>query len=152
MGKPLVTARMEGQKEFGDRLGALKKKIRRKLVKKSVTAGTKVFVRAAKARAPRRTKLLWKSIGSRQQTYRDSGVVVGIVGPRTGFGREVEVKIKNAKGTRVVRRVKRYQDPVRYGPITETRSPWMLPAFVSSKDEAQTSAVEVLRAGIEAEA
>lgn len=150
MSKALVTVKMDGVKEFGERLDALEKKIRRKLTKKAVTAGTRVFMRAAKTKAPKRSGLLKKSVGSRVQVYRNSGVVVGIAGPRTGFGKEVEIKIKNAKGTRVVRRVKRYQDPVRYGPITESRNPWMLPAFVSSKDEAQGKAVDVLREGIEA--
>src|SRR5437762_3000389 len=51
--------------------------------------------------------LLRKSLGRKQKTYRGSGVVVGVVGARRGFAKQVGGKIV---------------DPVRYGPIVESRT------------------------------
>lgn len=67
------------------RLNELSAKHAKKAIKKGIDAATKFVAADAKARVPRRTGLLKKSIGRRVQSYRGGTVVSGLVGPRRGF-------------------------------------------------------------------
>lgn len=75
--------------------------------------------------APRDSKLLSKSIGSKVKTYsrgNNVGVVVGIVGPRVGFAQVVPRTMWLVKGTgkKLFRRTKMVKsDPVHYAHLVD---------------------------------
>lgn len=148
MGKPLITAVARGPREVSETLGRFKKAIRNRMMRRAMAKGIRPLAWKIKEKAPQQTRTLYRSIGTKAVTYRQSGIHVAMAGPRMGFGREVDVKVRNAKG-RTVRTFKQYRDPVRYGPIVEKRQPFMLPAFVEGKGEAENLVVASLRADIE---
>jgi HK97 gp10 family phage protein len=74
-----------GGKECLAALNALDKKIRKKIVRKGVAAGAKVFVKAAKADAPRDSNALSQSMTSRIKLYDKR--MVAIIGPRRGVSK-----------------------------------------------------------------
>jgi HK97 gp10 family phage protein len=86
-----VKAELTGIKDLVGTLARLKKAVRNKLLRGAVGDGSKILLQAVKAKAPRESGLMRKSLGRRLKVYRNSGTVVGIVGPRTGFKREVSV-------------------------------------------------------------
>ena len=128
-----LKGRMEGGKAINKNLALLKKAIQRRVLRKAVTAASKPVLAAAKAKAPRETDLLLKSLGRKTKTYRSSGVAVAIVGPREGFGREVEVNGEV-----------QIQDPIFYAHLVElgtfrtSAQPFMRPAFESTKEQAKS--------------
>ena len=83
-----VTAKIDGMEGLLNRLRAMKQGARNKILKPAVTAGAKVILTAAKANLRAHnlqgTGLLLRSLGTKVKVMR-SGVVVGIVGPRTGY-------------------------------------------------------------------
>lgn len=76
------------------RLAEFGRTIRNRVLRKAVNAGTKPVYDAAKASAPVSSGTLKKAQGRTVKTYKDSGVVVGIVGTRTRptFRRQVTLK------------------------------------------------------------
>lgn len=67
------------------RIDAIDRRAGTKAVKAGINEITKAVLRDAKEMTPVRTGQLRKSLGRRIKVYRNSRVVVGIVGPRTGF-------------------------------------------------------------------
>lgn len=107
----LSKTKIEGMDKILKKLSMLKKSAATKVMRKGIAAGTKVVLSGAKARLPTKTKylgkrsgLLRKSLGRKTKTYRQNGVVVGVVGPRKGFAKVID-------GKRV--------DPVKYAHLVE---------------------------------
>lgn len=94
-------------------LEGLKKALRNRILKRAIGAGTKLILREAKARAPRETGLLRKSLGRKVKVYRNSGTVVGIVGPRAGF----KETVTRSRGRWLPGPV--VSDPIRYAHLVE---------------------------------
>jgi HK97 gp10 family phage protein len=90
--------------ELADKLAQMDRKAARVALKKGVNEATKIVLWDAKARTPRRSGQLRKSLGRLVKTYRGGAIVAGIVGPRKGF--------------RVQWRGK-YIDPVKYAHLVE---------------------------------
>lgn len=77
-----MKAQVTGLNEIQSRLAEIGQTAASKVMRPAVTAGAKLVNKTAKRTVARNTKLLQKSIGQKVKTYRQSGVVVGIVGPR----------------------------------------------------------------------
>ena len=67
----------------------IKRNVRTRILRRAVSKAARLILKDAKARVATRTGLLKKSLGIKVKTYRQSGVVVAIIGPRTGFKRHV---------------------------------------------------------------
>jgi HK97 gp10 family phage protein len=67
------------------KLDAIGKNAGTKAIRGGINELTKTVLAEAKANVPVRTGQLRKSLGRKVKTYRESKIVVGIVGPRKGF-------------------------------------------------------------------
>lgn len=105
----MIVAESVGFEELAKKLEKTLPKTAKKAIRKGVSKGSQLLAKKAKGRVHRGhggvPGLLKKSIGQKVKTYRRSGEVVGVIGPRVGF-----LHILNG-GKRV--------DPVKYGHIEE---------------------------------
>lgn len=108
-----ATTRVEGLEEVLKQLDEFPKKLRNKHLKKAVNDASKTVLQGAKARCPRESGLLRKSLGRKVKVYRHSGVVMGIVGARLGFKQEVTRGKGKWKSMQVV------SNPVKYLHLVE---------------------------------
>jgi HK97 gp10 family phage protein len=100
--------------------------VQKKLTRMAMSAAVRVVAKEAKRLAPRDSGLLKESIGSKSKTY-DSGVTVGIVGPRRGFRRTVDRRawqsgeraLASGKRQVVYKTLKRIADPANYAHLVE---------------------------------
>ena len=123
-----------GQHQVQGRLSALEGKVRRQVLRKAVTAGARVVLRTEKSLAPVRLGFLRKSLGTKVKSYRNSGVVVGLVGPRTD-------KIYFV-GNRRVR-------PSKYAHLAAKRNPFDQKALAAAQPEAEQTMLRVMQQEIE---
>jgi HK97 gp10 family phage protein len=87
-----ISVKLEGLEGVLKRLGRLKKQTTRsKILRKAINAAARPVLKAARGLVPVQSGLLKKSLGMKVKTYRKSGTVIAIIGPRTGFKREVTV-------------------------------------------------------------
>lgn len=99
-------------------------RLRGKVLRKALTAGQKPLIAAARSRAPKRTGLLRKSLGSKVKIYRTSNSFVAVTGPRTSIQGE-------HKGKKVV--PARYAHLVELGTKRASPHPFLVPAAQSSQ-------------------
>ncbi|HJZ57304.1 MAG TPA: HK97 gp10 family phage protein [Gemmataceae bacterium] len=145
------------------KLADLDQKVATKAIQDGINEVTKVVLNDAKAMVPTRSKLLRKSLGRRVRVYRNSRVVVGIIGPRRGYRVEVNGRWVNpAKyahlveyGRGVARRWKKRlqsdlsivygtrQHPAR----SAAPKPFMRPAWANNRQRATAILLAHLRAG-----
>lgn len=147
--KSFIRVKARGFREIGRALKEVEAKVGKRIIKKGVTKGIQVYAKALKPAAPKETGLLRKSIGQKVKAYRNGGRVFGVAGPRTGFRRQVTVKIKNKKGRTVGKR-QEIRDPNKYARITEKRRPWMRPTFHSQAQAVEQTALSTMRAECDA--
>lgn len=83
-----LTFQLGGVREVVRVLRNLEKNAAKKIGRKMVTAGNKVLLRGIKQRTPVDTGTLKKSHGQKVKVYRQSGAVVGIVGPRSSYEKD----------------------------------------------------------------
>lgn len=112
-----VSAKIEGLEPLIKSLQALEKKAAKKILKDAVNEGSKLILKAAKANVPTGpTGLLKKSLGRKVKVYRNTGKVVAIIGPRSGFKQTKQGKQLTALG-------KKFKDaganPVHYAHLVE---------------------------------
>jgi hypothetical protein len=111
---------LEGDKALRDAFSTLKRSLQKKHLRKAMNAAGKQLLWAVRGRTPKRTGLLYKSLGRKVKTYK-SGIVVAIVGARVGFRKPVGVRQKPG----VVRGVPRkagepiFADPTKYLHLVE---------------------------------
>lgn len=125
-------------------LAGLKKSMRNKILRKAIRQASKATTKAAKANAPVDTGLLRKSIGSKIKTYK-SGVVVAIIGPRTGYRRAVDrsgrrvklidVSRKSAPVDAEIRNPVNYAHLIELGTVTSAPRPFLRPALQQTQGE-----------------
>lgn len=101
-----------GDKELKRKLDTLPDKVYKRVVRVASRKSMQPVAKAMKAKAPRETGLLKKSIGLKVKGYKRAGIVVTLVGPRTGFKTEVIVDTPN--GPR-----KEFRDPTKYAHLVE---------------------------------
>lgn len=109
MAGPVVKVTVDGLAPLMTRLAALRQTERSKILRKAVNACSGVVLNAAKALAPRNSGLLKRSLGRRIRTYRRTGRVVGVVGPRTNMKSAVTLKSGAT----------RWANPTRYAHLAE---------------------------------
>ena len=161
-----ISAKLDGVDQVVLKLQSVDKNVRKKLMRKAITKATQPVAKAAKrgarsvvnqvaandelGQAMKSSGLLAKSIGSKVKTY-PSGVVVGLVGPRGGFNRQIGVRKRGKNAGQAIN-----ADPIYYAHLVEygTRrsraKPFMRPAWDQTKDQAQAAIVSVLKDGIAA--
>ncbi len=104
-----ITVELKGLKDAAARLHNVKQSVRTAILKPAINEGTKPVEKAARSRVTKSSGLLKKSIGRKVIGNRTSGVVVGLIGPRKGFG----ATVTRADGTTV------YEDPVHIAHLVE---------------------------------
>lgn len=119
----LIKAQIADLKPTLDKLAGLKASVQRKVLRKIIRAGVKLVNKAAKARAPVRVsapanvtpmKLLKKSIGQKVYVHPKSKAVIGVVGPRFDYRRQIgQVSRGPRKGQPI------YEDPVNIAHLVE---------------------------------
>lgn len=107
----VIKGKLTGQQQLFGKLDGLKGSLQRKILRRAVTDAAKVVRDRAKANVPIQSGLLRKSIGTKIKTYK-TGVVVAIIGARTGFKREVTVKGPRGSYTQL-------RNPVYYAHLVE---------------------------------
>lgn len=162
-----IQGKITGLEDVLKSLKELPAKLRKKHLRKAVDKGGKVLLDSAKQKAPVETGLLRKSLGKKVKVY-PSGVAVCVIGPRKGFKREV---IQTAKGVALFSAKKHadedgersFRDPRFYAHLVElgfthpggkqvpARS-FLRSSFVEKKAEVRARMIEVIKAGIAAEA
>jgi HK97 gp10 family phage protein len=113
-----VQVKWEGLKPWLDRLKNVDKSLRKKIVKQAVNEAGRLTLQYAKQNIrSQRTGMLRKSLGRKIKVYRQSGIVVAIVGPRSGYakvrsgGRKLTAFGKKSQALKV--------DPAKYAHLVE---------------------------------
>lgn len=131
-------------------LQGLKQGVRNRILRAALSKATTPMLKTAKRLAPVETGLLRKSIGRKVKTYASTGSVVVVIGPRTGFRREVTVR-----GRKMIRNPVKYAHLVELGhggPSPAPAHPFLRPAWDNHKAQAQRIVAAEIVAGIEREA
>ena len=115
---------VRGLEESFARLREQAKQVQQKVLRSAVGKATRVMLKGQKRRVPvevgrdelsrARSKRLKKSLGVKVKTYRASGVIVGLIGPRRGFREQVGVR---TRGKNVGQPV--YYDPAKTAHLVE---------------------------------
>jgi HK97 gp10 family phage protein len=85
-----IRAEVTGLRQVFKRLRQVDEKVRKKILRSALTAGGQIVLQEARAKVPVDSGLVKESLGKKVKVYRQSGTVVVIVGPRTGFRRMVK--------------------------------------------------------------
>lgn len=137
-----VTAELVGLQDTLKRLSSLEEKLRRKHLKKAVSAGATPTLKAMRAKVPVRTGLLRASLAKKIKSYKNGVVATATIGARS-------IKLVDKKGRRI--------NPARYAHLVEKGSsdvpaqPFMRPAAELTKDASIKIIAETLSKGVEAE-
>ncbi len=123
----MSSVRLDGGKRLERRMKKLKNSVRKTIVRAGVRAGTAPVAKTMKARAPKKSKLLSRSIGRRHKTTK-GGTAIGIVGPRRGFKKTVV-----RDGRTVVANPTQYAHLVEFGTVRSAPQPFMRQAWRSSQ-------------------
>lgn len=132
-----IKGKIDGLSDVMKSLEGLKASVGRRILRKAITDATRPILKDAKSKCPRETGLLRKSLGRKTKVYRKSGVVVGIVGPRTGFKQMVTIKDRRTgKTVEVLRNPTKYAHLVEYGTLKAAAKPFLRPAWTGNKSRA----------------
>lgn len=80
-----IKVKVDGLAALIARIRSLEKKMANRIMRKVLRAGARELSNVAKSYIKRDTGTLYKSIGIKIKAYRNTGVVVAVVGPRTKF-------------------------------------------------------------------
>jgi hypothetical protein len=78
----VIKGTIDGVKELLERLDGIDKKVRKKILRAAINQASKLLLAEAKQHTPVASGLLRKSLGRKIKAFRNSGMIVGIVGPR----------------------------------------------------------------------
>lgn len=123
-----ITVELKGATETIGALADLQNALRNRILRRAVLDATKPVYDAERQMVPEDTKLLRKSIGRTVKVYRNSGVVVGLVGPRTKMGAQV-----TPRG----RKTPIFRNPTRYAHLADRHSPFVAPAWSATRTQAE---------------
>lgn len=96
-----IKARLDGAEEAIRSLDGLSRTLRNQILRKAINAASKVVLDAARKLVPVETGMLKKSLAVRIQTYRSTGTVVGVIGPRTGYKKTRQGKVLTSFGRKI---------------------------------------------------
>lgn len=133
----MIKVELNGLAETLKVLQNVKRAAQGKILRKAAGAMSKILVKEVKARVPVDTGLTRKSIGRRVKTYRKSGTVSAIVGPRTGF-KDEETGHDPAKTAHLVE----------FGTVHSQPEPFMRPSLDASGGRMVSAATEVIKVGL----
>lgn len=139
-----IKGQIDGLKPLFDRLDGLAAKVRRKILRDAISEGSKIITKAAKAGAPVQTRLLRNSLGRKIKTYRNSGIVVAIIGPRVGFRKEV---LRGKR--RVLSNPTKYAHLVELGTKRMSARPFLRPAFARNSAAIMRAMAGIIEKGAE---
>jgi HK97 gp10 family phage protein len=144
-----VRARLTGLKDVLDRLAHLRKQTTRsKIARRALQMASTPILKTAKRLAPKETGLLRKSIGRRLKTYRRTGTVFVMIGPRYGFKQLVTL----ASGKQHLRNPIKYAHLVELGTANAPPHPFLRPAWDAHKAQAEATIRRIVLEEITAEA
>lgn len=146
-----IHGRVDGLAEAVKALDGVKKALRNKLLRKGLNKARSVLAKAAKAKAPRETGLLKKSIGGKVKIY-PTGVGVAVVGPRVGFRKEVVRRRKKWFPVSVVANPVKYAHLVELGTSHAGARPFLAPAFAAGASAVREAIAGAVRDGLAAAA
>lgn len=119
-----------GLKETFRKLSALKTSVSKRILKKALGDASKKVLKDAKAKVPMASRLLKKSLGRKVKVYRRSGVVVALVGPRSGF-KGMVIRANRA----VLANPTKYAHLVELGTVRSQKRPFLEPAWTGKQAE-----------------
>jgi HK97 gp10 family phage protein len=146
-----IVATVQGIEPIVGKLSSLPGKIQKKTLRKAINAGLAAPLKAAKANARRVgvTGLTAKAIGRKVKVYRGSGTVVGLIGPRSGFGVVAGVRTRGKSKGKEFRRDPFYTAHLaEFGTRRSRATPFMRPAYDSTKEQSKTAVIDTLQQGI----
>lgn len=138
-----VRVRLEGMQTLLKNLEQFPRTIQRRIIRKAVSAGSTPVLQAIKANTPRDSGQLKRSIGRKIKTYRNSGIVIAILGPRSGFRTVIDGRPRNPL---------RYAALVEYGTSKTPANAFMRRAYATTKQTAQETIRQKLTEEIAKEA
>jgi len=141
-----IQTKVTGAKDIEKAFKTLGAKIRTGVLRRSVRAGAAAMLKALKIAAPRETGLLRKSLGIKAKSFGKGLISATIIGPRSGFKREVLVNVKDRNG-KIIGKKKQWRNPRKYAHILEKRRPWIRPTHAAHSGQA----VQVVSAKLKAE-
>ncbi len=95
MTTPFLGVAISGDKALINALFALPDKVFRRGVVIASRRAMKPVIEEAKAKAPRESGALSTSVGVRVKSYKKTGTVVTVVGPRQGYAKTFNNKLRN---------------------------------------------------------
>jgi HK97 gp10 family phage protein len=134
--------KLEGGAELERKLKAIDAKLAKSIVKKALRAGAKVVLKAAKAKAPRKSGLLVKSLKVRSAKAKKGAVRMAVQTREGDFKGETFYAAFTEFGHRIGNR--------KLGnarKVVEAK-PFLGPAFDASKDEAARAITETIKQGL----
>jgi len=150
--KRSIDAKMQGLEGVLKAMGTLKGSAQRRVVRKAITEATKPILKDAKARAPKESGLLKKSMGRKTVTLKKKGIVLGFIGPRTGFKRQVTIKQRGKPPRTVTRDPVRYAHLREFGTSTSAAHAFLRPAWDSNLSRTNRTMAKRMGKEIEIEA
>lgn len=137
-----------GNKELNELFDELPNRVQNRVMRGAMSAAANPIVKAARAKAPKRSGLTRKAIGKKVKTYRKNHVTVAIIGPRNDVRGRVKGKLhRPAKIAHLIERGKINRD----GTVTPPR-PFIRPAYEQNEAESLRVMRTKLGEGIEHEA
>lgn len=149
----VLEARVEGLDAVLRKLTAVKDAVRKKALRAGVTKASRLAAKAAKARAPKVSGALKKSITQKVKTT-PKGAVLGRVGPKRG---EVQPAKRPGRQGAVAARPTRYAhlvekgtgpSPARGGATSRAR-PFLAPAWDEVKERAERIIADEVTAAVD---
>lgn len=116
-----IGMRVEGTEKIAAAFATLKASLQKKHLRKAMNAAGKDVLWAARSETPKRTGILYKSLGRKVKVYK-AGVVVAIVGARMGFRQAVGAYKRDSRpGTKYPHKAgePRMVNPVKYLHLVE---------------------------------
>jgi HK97 gp10 family phage protein len=140
--------KLEGFTELEKDLKTLGERVQRKVLRSAVSAAATPVLKAAKAKTPKQSGTLKKSLGRKIVTNKKTQSVTAIIGPRRGVTGEYEGKERVPS---------RYAHLVENGHIDSAGNyvpgqPFLNPAMSEEEASAMTKLKDKLKEGIEKEA
>lgn len=140
-----IETKVVGLAELRLKIDGLKKSVVNKHARRAMTHTVRDVAKKFKAVAWKRTGLYKKSVGSKIKTYKGT-TVVGVIGARHGFKKQVGVRLRGKNKGKAV-----FQDPAKYGHLAEAKVPKLAPHWNSVRSEAEKMFAEKMAESLETE-
>jgi hypothetical protein len=105
--------KVQGGDELRRKLAGLKRSAANRIFRKGFGQAATIVLQGARKRVPQRTRRLKRALGKKVKSYRQGVGAVALVGPRRGYGKEINGKLVN---------------PTRYAHLAERDRPYLGPA------------------------